>query len=54
MELLLDRTNFWFAFAWQKNEEKPRLSAKILTYKKSVEKLINIICLRDDTLSGDK
>ena len=44
MELLLDRTNFWFAFAWQKNEEKPRLSAKILTYKKSVEKLMNIIC----------
>ena len=27
-----------FAFAWQKSEEAPRSSAKILTYKKSVEK----------------
>ena len=33
-----------FAFAWQKNEETPRPSAKILTYKNSVEKPIKIVC----------
>ena len=34
MELLLDRINFRFAFAWQKNEGKPRPSAKIFDIQK--------------------